>query len=65
MATAFPPAHINSSIVDVDELVSRATHLWPLSPIVQGIDFNDASHRRVLIEVLLTAGGLWMRKVAS
>jgi hypothetical protein len=57
IATAFPPAHFNSAIVDVDELVSRSTHLWPLSPIVQGIDFNDASHRRVLIEVLAYGGG--------
>ena len=47
---AFAPGHFYSPIVDPAALAGRREALWPASPALVGIDFNDASHRRVLTE---------------
>jgi hypothetical protein len=50
-AAAFPAGHFYSPVVDVGDVASRAAAIWPPQPVVQGIDFDDGSHRRVLEEV--------------
>ena len=47
---AFAPGHFYSPIVDPASLAGQHERLWPPSPAVRGIDFNDASHQRVLTE---------------
>lgn len=47
----FPPGHFYSPIVDPDALRGRLEEVWPRAPSVAGIDFNDASHRTVLVEL--------------
>lgn len=44
----FPPGHFYSPIVDPATL--DADRLWPATPQVVGIDFNEASHRAILTE---------------
>jgi predicted O-methyltransferase YrrM len=46
VSSAFPPGHFYSPIVDPGT-VERA-RVWPYQPEVLGIDFNDASHVRIL-----------------
>ena len=48
---AHPLGHFYSPIVDTDEASKQAARIWPESPQVLGIDFNDDSHRRILTEV--------------
>ena len=38
----FPPGHFYSPIVDPESLDPE--RVWPVDPVVLGIDFNDASH---------------------
>ena len=47
--TAHPNGHFYSPVVDPSQL-DQAT-LWPPRPTVLGIDFNEASHERILREV--------------
>jgi predicted O-methyltransferase YrrM len=48
---AFAPGHFYSPIVDPASLAGQRERHWPATPgIMRGIDFNDASHRRVLTE---------------
>lgn len=49
-AAAHPDGHFYSPVVDPDELSKRRDELWPARPEVLGIDFNDASHLRILGE---------------
>ena len=45
-----PNGHFYSPVVDIAE-ARRDEHLiWPERPVVHGIDFNEASHRRILDE---------------
>ena len=44
----FPAGHFYSPVVDPATLDRE--RIWPASPDVRGIDFKDASHRRVLSE---------------
>ena len=46
VSPAFPPGHFYSPVVDPG-IVDRA-RVWPYRPEVLGIDFNDASHTRIL-----------------
>lgn len=46
--SSHPNGHFYSPVVDPDELRARAATLWPDSPGIAGIDFNDASHLDVL-----------------
>jgi predicted O-methyltransferase YrrM len=47
----FPPGHFYSPIVDTTEALQRAETLWPKSvPSILGIDFDIASHERILCE---------------
>jgi hypothetical protein len=46
VAPAFPPGHFYSPIVDPGTV--ERTRVWPHQPDVLGIDFNDASHVRIL-----------------
>lgn len=46
----FPPGHFYSPVVDPAALQPRRAELWPTHPVVLGIDFDDASHLRVLGE---------------
>jgi predicted O-methyltransferase YrrM len=46
--SAFPDGHFYSPVVDPDEIDARQPAIWPAEPRVLGIDFNDASHLRVL-----------------
>ena len=50
-ASAFPPGHFYSPIVDPGALADRRDALWPREPRVAGIDFNDEAHRRILTEL--------------
>jgi hypothetical protein len=49
-ATLFPPGHFYSPVANVEELRAQAQRIWPDRPAVLGIDFDDASHERVLRE---------------
>ncbi len=46
------PAHANghfySPIVDTDDIEARRAAIWPASPQVLGVDFNDASQQHIL-----------------
>lgn len=46
--TLFPPGHFYSPVVDVEELRSQEARVWPATPEILGIDFNDAHHELVL-----------------
>jgi hypothetical protein len=46
VASAFPPGHFYSPIVDPGTV--KRIRVWPYRPDVLGIDFNDASHVRIL-----------------
>ena len=45
-----PDGHFYSPVVDTEDLRRRESLVWPHNPSVLGIDFNDASHLRVLEE---------------
>lgn len=45
---AHSPGHFYSPIVDTDEASRDAARIWPESPEILGIDFNDAAHRHIL-----------------
>ena len=47
----YPDGHFYSPIVDVEEVTQRQERIWPSDPVVVGIDFNDASHQRILTEI--------------
>ncbi len=47
---AFPLGHFYSPIVDTDDLEKRADTVWLPQPQCAGIDFDHASHLRVLTE---------------
>jgi len=49
-ATLFPPGHFYSPVANVEELRAEEQRIWPDRPTVLGIDFDDASHERVLRE---------------
>jgi predicted O-methyltransferase YrrM len=44
----FPDGHYYSPVVDPAELAVRESAIWPNEPQVLGIDFDDASHLRIL-----------------
>lgn len=46
----YDDGHFYSPVVDTRDIVQRETAIWPPAPQVLGIDFNDASHARVLDE---------------
>lgn len=46
--TSHPNGHFYSPVVDTAELAGLEHRLWPRSPQVAGIDFNDASHAQIL-----------------
>jgi predicted O-methyltransferase YrrM len=46
--SAYPDGHFYSPVVDPDEIDARQPAIWPAEPCVLGIEFNDASHLRVL-----------------
>lgn len=48
--TSHPNGHFYSPVVDTAELAGLEHRLWPPSPHVAGIDFDDASHERILRE---------------
>lgn len=49
VATAHANGHYYSPVCDPAELLPRSGELWPAAPPeIVGIDFNDASHRRIL-----------------
>ncbi len=48
--TAHPNGHFYSPVVDPAEL--NAGRVWPHEPKILGIDFDDASHERILRETL-------------
>ncbi len=49
--TSHPNGHFYSPVTDPAELEARLEQLYPDLPIVEGIDFNDASHELVLKEL--------------
>ena len=52
MKLPFPPGHFYSPIVDTEALAKERARIWPADPQVAGIEFDDASHRHVLQDVL-------------
>jgi len=50
MPLRFPDGHFYSPTVDFEELALRKAQIWPRDPVVHGIDFDDASHLRILRE---------------
>lgn len=52
MKLPFPPGHFYSPIVDTDALAQDRARVWPGDPQILGIDFDEASHRHVLQDVL-------------
>lgn len=47
---AFPVGHFYSPVVDSADVLLRRAVIWPDSPRVLGIDFNDVGHLQVLRE---------------
>lgn len=52
MKLPFPPGHFYSPIVDAEALAQERQRVWPAAPQVLGVDFNEASHRHLLEQVL-------------
>ena len=50
-AASHPDGHFYSPVVDPDELAGQRGRLWPDDPEILGVDFNDASHQRILKQV--------------
>lgn len=46
----YADGHFYSPVVDAGDIAAREATIWPAVPQVLGIDFNDASHQRVLDE---------------
>lgn len=46
----YDDGHFYSPVVDTHDVEQREATIWPAAPEVLGIDFNDASHLRVLEE---------------
>jgi predicted O-methyltransferase YrrM len=49
--TSHPNGHFYSPVVDPDEIARDADRIWPVHPEIPGIDFDDASHIRMLDEI--------------
>jgi hypothetical protein len=47
----FPDGHFYSPTIDFEEVVRDGARIWPSDPIVQGVDFNEPFHRKVLTEL--------------
>lgn len=45
-----PDGHFYSPVVDPEALRAQAVRLWETAQVIHGIDFNDASHARILAE---------------
>lgn len=45
------PGHFYSPLIDPQAIQADAARIWPQAPAIYGIDFNDASHHRLLSEV--------------
>ena len=52
MKLPFPPGHFYSPIVDTEALAKERARIWPADPQILGIEFDDASHRHVLQDIL-------------
>lgn len=52
MKLPFPPGHFYSPVVDTEALAKERARIWPDDPQVAGVEFDDASHRHVLQDVL-------------
>ncbi len=50
LKACYDDGHFYSPVVDTRDIVQRDATIWPPAPQVLGIDFNDASHARVLDE---------------
>ncbi|MGE3104032.1 MAG: class I SAM-dependent methyltransferase [Lysobacterales bacterium] len=48
VVAAHPNGHFYSPVVDPAELLPQQSRLWPESPQLLGVDFNDASHLAIL-----------------
>jgi hypothetical protein len=48
---AYPPGHFYSPVVDTVAIEARKREIWPARPEITGIDFNDARHREILVEL--------------
>ncbi len=51
IVAAHANGHFYSPIVNAAEIAAQADRIWPAEPEVLGMDFNDASHERILNEV--------------
>lgn len=40
--------HFYSPVVDIEDAAARQSEIWPPSPVVLGVDFNDDSHLEIL-----------------
>lgn len=47
----FPDGHFYSPIININDIKKNEKNLWPANPNVLGVDFNDASHIKMLSEV--------------
>ena len=45
-----PPGHFYSPLVDAQEIAADRERLWPTKPVIEGVDWNDDGHRRILTE---------------
>jgi len=48
---AFPDGHFYSPVVDREWLYSRRDEIWAGGSEMRGVDFNDASHRKILKKI--------------
>jgi hypothetical protein len=48
--TIYPAGHFYSPLIDNDEVRQMQDRIWPASPEILGIDFNDESHSRLLAD---------------
>src|SRR4051794_9747014 len=50
MSTIPPAPHFYSPLVDPDEVTREQDRIWPASPEVLGVDFNDSFHQYILTD---------------
>ncbi len=50
MSKPFADGHFYSPIVDINSVKTAESRIWPDKPEVLGIDFNNASHEKYLLE---------------
>ncbi|OQW90754.1 MAG: hypothetical protein BWK79_18900 [Beggiatoa sp. IS2] len=50
MPNPFPDGHFYSPIVNIEDIKQAQAKIWPSSPQVLGINFNDASHQHFLTQ---------------